>query len=115
MPEHDIFIRGELAKLEVLEPHDYESFKAFYDQKREEYKRKLVEEQTGGSVETDVSENVPVVETTEETSETPTESKLTEEEFRALPASKQKELVKHKVTGAGQDTNTEKRVSLYFS
>lgn len=36
VPEHDLFIEAELAKLKVLDKHDYENFKAIYDKKRKE-------------------------------------------------------------------------------
>ncbi len=33
IPEHALFIRGEIAKLEVVDPSAAASFKAFYDEK----------------------------------------------------------------------------------
>ncbi len=41
--------------------------------------------------------------------------KLTEEEFRELPAAKQKELVEELVTEENTGSNVDKRVSLYLS
>lgn len=35
--EHAMFIKAEIAKLEVLDPHDSESFKTFYDEKTKQY------------------------------------------------------------------------------
>ena len=43
IPEHDLFIEAELAKLKVLEPHDYESFKEYYDMKKKEFESKPAE------------------------------------------------------------------------
>ena len=37
VPEHAIFIAGELAKLKITDKHDYETKKAFYDQKLKEW------------------------------------------------------------------------------
>lgn len=37
IPEHDLFIKAEIAKLEILEPHDAETFKEFYDKKHAEF------------------------------------------------------------------------------
>ena len=37
IPEHEIFIKGELAKLAVTEPKDAASYKAFYDEKMKKY------------------------------------------------------------------------------
>jgi hypothetical protein len=37
IPEHAIFIRGELAKLEVTDPTAAASFKQFYEEKMDKY------------------------------------------------------------------------------
>ena len=44
IPEHAIFIKGELAKLDVLDKHDAESFRAFYEEKMEKYREEHPEE-----------------------------------------------------------------------
>lgn len=42
--EHALFIKGELAKLEVIDKHDFENFKAFYDKLMDEHSKKPVEQ-----------------------------------------------------------------------
>ena len=42
IPEHDVFIKAEIAKLEVLEPKDAESFKEFYGKALKSYEASLV-------------------------------------------------------------------------
>lgn len=38
IPEHAVFIAGEIAKLDILDPHDAETFKSFYSKVLEEYR-----------------------------------------------------------------------------
>lgn len=38
IPEHAIFIAGEIAKLEILDPHDAENFRSFYSKTLEDYR-----------------------------------------------------------------------------
>lgn len=44
IPEHELFIRGEIAKLEVTDPTAAVSFEEFYEQKMETYKQEHPEE-----------------------------------------------------------------------
>jgi hypothetical protein len=36
-PEHELFIKGELAKLEVLEPSSAKAFKDFYEKRMQDH------------------------------------------------------------------------------
>ncbi len=69
IPEHALFIEAELAKMKVLEPHDYKGFKEFYDRVKEEYTPPTpIEHRTAGIPETVVAK---VEEKVEEKKEEP--------------------------------------------
>lgn len=83
VPDHALFIKAEIAKLEVLEPHDADSFRAFYDKSLAEYEAKNapLKEEPKADVKEEVKEEVvePVVLPEEEKAEVVKEPKKAKE------------------------------------
>ncbi len=79
-PEHKLFIDAEIAKLEILDPVNAESFKKFYDGKMAELQAKADAEALMNPVET-VEPVAPVVEVpvVEPVIETPVEPVIEEQ------------------------------------
>lgn len=139
--DHKRFIDAELARLSVAEPDVYERFKEKYAQKEEAYVPELEPEPVPTMAdlediinqrnlplkgnedadklkeEMDINtggEPIPTMEDLEAIVAAKEAKKMTVDEFKALPADKQKELVKDLVTEENNGSNTEKRLALYF-
>lgn len=78
LSEHDVFIRGELAKLEVTDPSAAQSHREFYEKKLQEY----VNQQKQEEVKVEEALN---------------DGEITKEDLELIIAKKEKEKVKEEV------------------
>lgn len=118
LPEHSTYIESRIAALEIEDPTAANRFRLAYAEIMGKYFSEHPEEaiaELPAEIK-ELAEEVPIPGAEHDFLEDGTTEKtfMTEEEFRALPASEQKDLVKDKVTEEGQDSNADKRVALYF-